>query len=73
MMGCQPDFQPKLFYHSVNLDKRIPAHSILRKIRGHIDFDFIYREVKDCYDGKVMIALLLGYNGYLRYPPPTAG
>jgi len=60
MMGYQPDFQPKLFYHSINLNERIPANSILRKIRGHIDFDFIYREVKDCYGGKVTIASLLG-------------
>ena len=52
MMGYQPDAQPKLFYHSFNFDERIPANSILRKIREHIDFDFIYHEVKDCYGGK---------------------
>ena len=61
MMGYQPDFQPKLFYHSINLNERIPANSILRKIRGHIDFDFIYREVKDCYGGK----------GNVSVPPPV--
>jgi len=61
MMGYQPDTQPKLFYHSINLDERIPANSILRKIRGHIDFDFIYREVKDCYGGK----------GNVSVPPPV--
>jgi transposase len=61
MMGYQPDFQPKLFYHSVNLDERISANSILRKIRGHIDFEFIYREVKDCYGGK----------GNVSVPPPV--
>ena len=61
MMGYQPDIQPKLFYHSINLDERIPANSILRKIRGHIDFDFIYREVKDCYGGK----------GNVSVPPPV--
>jgi transposase len=61
MMGYQPDLQPKLFYHSVNLDERIPANSILRKIRGHIDFDFIYHEVKDRY----------GEKGNVSVPPPV--
>jgi transposase len=61
MMGYQPDIQPKLFYHSINLDERIPAHSILRKIGRHIDFDFIYQEVKDCY----------GEKGNVSVPPPV--
>jgi len=61
MMGYQPDVQPKLFYHSFNLDERIPANSVLRKIRGHIDFEFIYREVKDYYGGK----------GNISVPPPV--
>jgi len=61
MMGHQPDAQPKLFYHSFNLDDRIPATSVLRKIRKHIDFEFIYQEVKDCYGGK----------GNVSIPPPV--
>ena len=61
MMGFQKDLQPKLFYHSVNLEKRIPANHILRKMRGQIDFDFIYREVKDLYGG----------NGNVSVPPPA--
>jgi len=61
MMGHQPDAQPKLFYHSFNLDDRIPATSVLRKIRKHIDFEFIYQEVKDCYGGK----------GNVSVPPPV--
>jgi transposase len=61
MMGHQPDAQPKLFYHSFNLDDRIPAASVLRKIRKHIDFEFIYQEVKDCYGGK----------GNVSVPPPV--
>lgn len=61
MMGYQPDAQPKLFYHSFNLDDRIPATSVLRKIRKHIDFEFIYQEVKDCYGGK----------GNVSVPPPV--
>jgi transposase len=60
-MGHQPDAQPKLFYHSFNLDDRIPAASVLRKIRKHIDFEFIYQEVKDCYGGK----------GNVSVPPPV--
>jgi len=46
MMGHQYDAQPKLFYHSFTLDDRIPATSVLRKIRKHIDFEFIYQESK---------------------------
>lgn len=61
MMGHQPDAQPKLFYHSFNLDDRIPAISVLRKIRKNIDFEFIYQEVKDCYGGK----------GNVSVPPPV--
>jgi transposase len=61
MMGIQPDAQPKLFYHLFNLDERIPANSILRKIRGRIDFDFIYKEVKDHY----------GEKGNVSVPPPV--
>lgn len=61
MMGYQPDAQPKLFYHSFNLDERIPTNSVLRKIRSHIDFEFIYREVEDCYGGK----------GNVSVPPPV--
>lgn len=60
MMGHQPDAQPKLFYHSFNLDDRIPATSVLRKIRKHIDFEFIYHEVKGFY----------GEKGNVSVPPP---
>jgi transposase len=61
MMGYQKDFQPKLFYHSINLDERIPSNHILRKIRSWIDFDFMYEEVKDLYGGK----------GNVSVPPPA--
>jgi len=60
-MGHQYDAQPKLFYHSFTLDDRIPATSVLRKIRKHIDFEFIYQEVKDCY----------GEKGNVSVPPPV--
>ena len=60
MMGRDSGFQPKLFYHNVNLEKRIPANHILRKIHDTIDFNFIYREVKATY----------GDNGNVSVPPP---
>ena len=61
MMGRDSGFQPKLFYHNVNLEKRIPANHILRTISETIDFAFIYKEVKDTY----------GDNA--PYPRPGAG
>ena len=61
MMGYQSPFQPKLFYHHVNLEKRVPQNHVLRRIQGTIDFDFIYREVKDTY----------GDNGNVSVPPPV--
>ena len=39
MIGYHSDYQPKLFYCNVNLEKRIPQNHILRKIKQKIDFD----------------------------------
>jgi transposase len=61
MMGYQPGFQSKLFYHQINLDQRIPKEHTLRKIQEQIDFDFVYGEVKDTY----------GNNGNVSIPPPV--
>ena len=61
MMGHQPPLQPKLFYHHVNLEKRVPQTHILRTINEKIAFDFIYKEVKDTY----------GENGNVSVPPPV--
>jgi len=61
MMGYEGDFQPKLFYHQINLDQRIPRDHLLRRIKEKIDFDFIYKEVKDTYGG----------NGNVSIPPPV--
>jgi transposase len=61
MMGNQPGFQPKLFYHQINLEQRVPKNHLLRKIQEKIDFDFIYAEVKDTY----------GDNGNVSIPPPV--
>lgn len=61
MMGRRHATQRKLFYPSLNLEKRIRKDHILRKIADLIDFDFIYREVQDKY----------GSNGNVSVPPPT--
>ena len=61
MMGQESSFQPKLFYHQINLEQRVPRNHLLRKIQGQIDFDFIYQEVKDTYGG----------NGNVSIPPPV--
>jgi transposase len=61
MMGYQPGFQSKLFYHQINLEQRVPKDHLLRKIQEKIDFDFIYAEVKDTY----------GDNGNVSIPPPV--
>jgi transposase len=61
MMGHQPQIQEKLFYTRFNLNQRIPKNHILRKISNMVDFDFVYKEVKDKY----------GYNGNISVPPPV--
>ena len=61
MMGQEEGFQPKLFYHQINLDQRVPPNHTLRKIQAQIDFDFVYGEVKDSY----------GDNGNVSIPPPV--
>ncbi len=59
MMGQQTGIQPKIFYHHMNLDQRVPRTHLLRKIQEQIDFNFIYAEVKDTYGG----------NGNVSIPP----
>ena len=61
MMGQQKDYQNKLFITGFNLDKRIPEDHILRKIDQLVDFNFIYKEVKDTY----------GKKGNVSIPPPV--
>ena len=61
MMGHQPQSQEKLFYTRFNLNQRIPKNHILRKISNMVEFDFVYKEVKDKY----------GYNGNISVPPPV--
>lgn len=52
MMGTQKQTEPKLFYHGVSLNRRIPDGHPLRKIDSLVDFDFIRSKVADLY-GKV--------------------
>ena len=60
MMGRQQRVQKKLFYTKFSLDQRVPKNHILRKVSKYIDFDFIYKEVKDKYGSK----------GNVSVPPP---
>jgi len=59
-MGHQSKVQSKLFYTALNLEQRVRKNHILRKVKRHIDFDFIYKEVKDTY----------GINGNESVAPP---
>ncbi len=61
MMGHQPKVQNKLFYTAINLEQHVRKNHILRKVKRHIDFDFIYNEVKDKY----------GINGNESVAPPV--
>ncbi len=60
MMGKHKSMQPNLFYINFNLNQRVRKKHPLRKIKKLIDFDFIYKEVKDKY----------GINGNTSVPPP---
>ena len=60
-MGRQKKVQKKLFYTKFNLVLRICKDHILRKIEKHINFDFIYNQVKDTYGSKCNISV----------PPPV--
>ena len=60
MMGKYNDKQAPLFYPSFSFEERIPSDHILRKITKHIDFNFVYNEVKETY----------GKKGNVSVPPP---
>jgi transposase len=61
MMGRQQRVQKKLFYTKFSLDQRVPKDHILRKVEKYIDFDFVYKNVKNKY----------GTNGNVSVPPPV--
>ena len=49
MMGKSNQLEPKLFYHGISLDRRMPNDHPLRKIRQLVDFNFIRSKVADLY------------------------
>jgi IS5 family transposase len=49
MMGKPNQLEPKLFYHGVSLDRRMPQDHPLRKIEQLVDFNFIRSQVADLY------------------------
>lgn len=61
MMGQAKPPQGKLFYDGFRLEERVREDHPLRMVKKLVDFDFTYREVKDCY----------GYNGNVSVPPPV--
>ncbi len=61
MMGVQPQTQNNLFHFGINIDKRVRSNHPLRKIIELIDFEFVYKEVENCY----------GLNGNVSIPPPV--
>ncbi len=54
-------FEKRKLFYNLNIEKRIPKDHPLRAVKKMIDFDFIYKEVKDKY----------GYNGNVSVPPPV--
>ena len=48
-MGKPNQLEPKLFYHGISLDRRIPQDHPLRKIEQLVDFNFIRSKVADLY------------------------
>ena len=49
MMGKQKQVEPKLFYHGVSLDRRMPQKHPLRQIDKLVNFEFIRSKVADFY------------------------
>jgi transposase len=49
MMGPRQKRRPQLFYTAFNLDQRIPADHVLRRIAATVDFDFVRGQVKWLY------------------------
>ena len=49
MMGKSNQLEPKLFYHGISLDRRMPQNHPLRRIEQLVDFNFIRSKVADLY------------------------
>jgi len=61
MMGKQNMLPDNLFLYNICLEDRVRKDHPLRRIKELINFDFIYKEVKDKY----------GKNGNVSVPPPV--
>lgn len=60
MMGRHEPPKDSLFIYNLHLEDRVRSDHPLRRIAACIDFDFIYRDVKDVY----------GTKGNVSVPPP---
>jgi IS5 family transposase len=49
MMGRSQKTEPKLFYHGVSLERRLPSDHPLRRISKLIDFTFVRSRVEELY------------------------
>jgi transposase len=49
MMGKSQKTEPKLFYHGISLERRVPADHPLRRISKLIDFTFVRSGVEELY------------------------
>ena len=49
MMGKPNQLTPKLYYHNISLESRMPEDHPLRRIRQLVDFSFIRSKVADLY------------------------
>ena len=59
MMGQRQNREPKLFYSGFNLNERVPADNLYRRIAASVDFDPIRGIVAGCY----------GHNGHESLDP----
>jgi len=49
MMGKSQCSQPKLFYHEISLESRLPQEHVLRNVKRLVNFDFVRSQVTDLY------------------------
>ena len=52
MMGQPNHLEPKLFYHNISLDQRVPDNHPLRQVEKLVDFNFIRSKVAHLYGGR---------------------
>ena len=51
-MGRSQHLEPKLFYHNISLEQRVPKDHPLRRIKQLVDFNFIRLRVADLYGNR---------------------